>query len=80
MAEPKVHVSDNVEELCSSFADFVEQLAKQRIHENGKFSIGLSGGSSATIVGNALSDKKLDWGKWHVFFCDERFVPLSGKY
>ena len=79
MVEPKLHVSDDVQGLCSAFAAFVEKLAKSAIEKNGKFAIGLSGGSSATIVGNALSGKDLNWGKWHVFFCDERFVSLSGE-
>lgn len=74
----KVRVSEDVAELCTTFGTFVENLAKSAIENNGRFSIGLSGGSSATVVGKALSDKSLNWEKWHVFFCDERFVPLAG--
>ena len=73
-----VEVAENLEELCSRFASFVEGIAKSAIASSGRFSIGLSGGSSATIVGKALSDKNLNWENWHVFFCDERFVSLSG--
>ena len=75
-----IHVAENVQELCSNFAGFVESLEKTAIKETGKFSIGLSGGSSATIVSNALSGKNFNWEKWHVFFCDERFVSLSGTF
>ena len=78
MAE--LSVSENVDNLCTEFARFVESLEKSAVANNGKFSIGLSGGSSATIVAKALSNKTLNWDKWHVFFCDERFVPLTGMF
>ena len=76
----KLNVSENVEDLCTEFASFVENIEKSAVANNGMFTVGLSGGSSATIVAKALSDKSLTWEKWHVFFCDERFVPLTGMF
>jgi len=75
----KLNVSENVEDLCIEFTSFVENLEKSAVANNGMFTVGLSGGSSATIVAKALSDKSLTWEKWHVFFCDERFVPLTAS-
>lgn len=75
-----LHIAENAEQLHKEFEAFVTELSNSAISDHGYFSIGFSGGSSATIVGKALAQNKdLHWDKWNVFFCDERFVDLTGS-
>eukprot|EP00794_Sanderia_malayensis_P018908 gene18908-20811_t len=77
----KLHVADSIADLHKEFGQFILQQSKFSIDDHGYFSIGLSGGSSATIVSKALTSdsvfSELDWKKFHVFFCDERHVSLT---
>ena len=76
----QLHISENAEQLHKEFENFVIKLSNSAVLDHGYFSIGFSGGSSATIVGKALAQNKdLQWDKWNVFFCDERFVNLTGN-
>lgn len=64
--------------LSKSLAQFVVELSAEAIADHGKFSVAFSGGSLAKILGSSLLDiDGIEWGKWHVFFADERCVPLD---
>ena len=70
-----IHSKD---ELIAEVGNFIELRASEAVSDHGFFSIGLSGGSSATMVSKSLEGKSnTEWSKWRVFFCDERFVSLS---
>ena len=50
----------------------------EAIAARGSFSIALSGGSMPkTIAGLAQATPAVDWSKWHVFYSDERHVPID---
>lgn len=54
--------------------------AKEAISHHGAFYVALSGGSTPKAIYEALSaHKDLDWGKVHLFWSDERNVPLTDK-
>ena len=75
-----LHIAGNAEQLHKEFENFVIKLSNSAVSDHGFFSIGFSGGSSAAIVGKALAQNQdLQWDKWNVFFCDERFVGLKGS-
>ena len=75
-----LHIAGNAEQLHKEFENFIIKLSTSAVSDHGYFSIGFSGGSSATIVGKALAQNKdLQYDKWNVFFCDERFVDLTGN-
>ncbi len=79
----KNHVSESSEQLIQQVGQFLVKASESAISDHGYFSIGLSGGSSASIVSKALTSEsvcqQINWGKWHIFFCDERYVPLAGN-
>lgn len=56
-------------------------LVKERIQlaitERGKCSIVLAGGSTPKPLYEALAEADLPWSKLHVFWGDERYVPLD---
>lgn len=69
-------------------ADAVARAAADRILESmerapERFAIGLSGGSTPKRLYRLLSSDayrdRIDWSRWHVFFSDERRVPLDDE-
>eukprot|EP00126_Sphaerothecum_destruens_P002839 Sdes_comp16245_c0_seq1m5546 len=79
MLEPTVF--STVAQLSEGLAEEVIRISHEAIRQKGAFSIGLSGGSLPSILGQVLTAsgwvEKVDWEKWHVFFVDERCVPLD---
>ncbi len=49
------------------------------IADHGSCIIGLSGGSTPTLVYEALGKEKMDWSRVHLFLLDERYVPATDK-
>eukprot|EP01059_Diplonema_ambulator_P033178 TRINITY_DN6818_c0_g1_i1.p1 TRINITY_DN6818_c0_g1~~TRINITY_DN6818_c0_g1_i1.p1 ORF type:complete len:233 (+),score=49.19 TRINITY_DN6818_c0_g1_i1:79-777(+) len=41
----------------------------------GQFVVALSGGSVPAMLQSGLAGEEVDWGRWVVFFADERMVP-----
>eukprot|EP00732_Lithocolla_globosa_P005026 Lithocolla_globosa_v1_NODE_4916_length_1340_cov_3.569650.p1 type:complete len:264 gc:universal NODE_4916_length_1340_cov_3.569650:843-52(-) len=83
VAEPIVRVFAKDTDIPRALASFVETQSREAVKNNGKFTIGLSGGSLPKTLGAGLSSEPfksaIDWSKWHVFFVDERCVPLDDK-
>lgn len=78
--ETKIHVLDSGAEIQQAVCDRVVQLGASSIKERGVFTVGVSGGSLAKYLSNGLRDRTdIDWTRWCVFFCDERFVPFADK-
>eukprot|EP01065_Artemidia_motanka_P035479 TRINITY_DN43382_c0_g1_i1.p1 TRINITY_DN43382_c0_g1~~TRINITY_DN43382_c0_g1_i1.p1 ORF type:complete len:845 (+),score=308.68 TRINITY_DN43382_c0_g1_i1:55-2589(+) len=63
--------ADVVAELRSAVLD----AERKALSQSSRFSIAVSGGSLASLLGEALAGADADWAKWHVFFADERAVP-----
>ncbi|KAJ7356011.1 hypothetical protein OS493_027407 [Desmophyllum pertusum] len=65
--------TDLQREVCSLIA----QKSSEAIQHHGFFTVGFSGGSLPKIVCPGLLSLQIDFSKWRVFFCDERYVPIS---
>ena len=66
--------------LCEQLAEYVIKLQNSAIERRGKFLLALSGGSLPSMLAKSLvnrDDNAVRWDKWHVFFADERLVPLN---
>jgi len=50
---------------------------EKAIQKHKKFFVAVSGGSLLDHLQVACKMQTIDWKKWHVFFADERCVPLS---
>jgi 6-phosphogluconolactonase len=57
--------------------EIVLQKAHAAIETRGNFTIALSGGSTPKPLYEALAGQNLPWGKIHVFWGDERYVPAD---
>lgn len=61
------------QEICSLIA----KKSSEAIKDHGFFAVGFSGGSLPKVVCPGLLSTQIEFSKWRVFFCDERFVPLD---
>jgi len=74
-------VANNKDELCLRAADYWLQCYIDTVASKEIFCVALSGGSTPKSLYRLLAGKKysekIDWGKVHLFFGDERCVPLD---
>ncbi|KAF9454915.1 6-phosphogluconolactonase [Macrolepiota fuliginosa MF-IS2] len=67
----------DIDTLVSDLASFVVKAQKEAIDKKGKFTIALSGGSLPKLLRGLIGHTSVKWDKWHVFYVDERVVPLD---
>jgi 6-phosphogluconolactonase len=79
MANPTIQVVADANAIAAAAAEKIISLANQAIAARGEFSIALSGGSTPKTLFQLLAIepfiKRIDYGKWHIYFGDERCVP-----
>ena len=61
---------------AASVARIVE-AASEAIAARGAFSIVLAGGNTPKSIYELLRDAKTDWSKWHVYYNDDRCLPVD---
>jgi len=68
-------------ELSAAVSERIVRLAKEAEADKGCFYIAISGGSLLDIICPPLVSNPLreavNWSAWHVFWADERWVPLD---
>ncbi len=76
---PDLRVFDDLEALSRAAAERWVTLCAQAIAARGAFHAALSGGTTPRRLYERLASKvfssRIDWGKVHVYFSDERCVP-----
>ena len=55
----------------------LQRVGTEAIEQRGHFHIAIPGGSLATLLFPSLADAQLDWPRVHVWWVDERVVPLN---
>ena len=69
------------QELGEAAARYVSQVSARAVSRNGRFTVALSGGSLPKLLGPPLVaqslQSRISWSAWHVFWADERCVPLD---
>ena len=74
-------IFSSLEELGYLAASHILSLSAQAVRARGRFTIALSGGSLPKLLTPALVSDPIshiiDWPAWHVFWADERCVPLD---
>lgn len=75
--------SPNPDQLARDVADWLVQYEQQVLQKQDRFTIALSGGSTPKALHELLAGspyrEQLSWDKWHVFWGDERYVPLTDE-
>jgi 6-phosphogluconolactonase len=79
--KPNVRVFENLDLLSQAAAKLFIETSAQAILERGHFLVALSGGNTPTELYKLLAQspykEKLDWPRVHVFWGDERCVPIE---
>lgn len=57
--------------------DYIRRAASEAIGGRGEFHLVLAGGSTPRAVYQLLAQLATDWGRWHVYFGDERVLPAD---
>jgi len=74
-------ITKNIDELNWQVAEWITGYISEVLIEHDRFTIVLSGGSTPKKLYQLLASnefkEKIDWGKLHVFWGDERYVPLT---
>ncbi|KAF7731224.1 suppressor of los1-1 [Apophysomyces ossiformis] len=73
-----VYAFPTTDDLSLGLNDFVEKLSRDAIAARGAFTVAVSGGSLPKLLSKELiHNTNVDFNKWHVFWADERCVPLD---
>jgi len=79
----QLHIFPNIEQLSVSVADWMVEYVNETLQKQDRFTLVLSGGSTPKKLNALLASdaykNKIDWSKVHIFFGDERFVPLNDE-
>jgi 6-phosphogluconolactonase len=79
----QLHISKNLDELSATVAGWMINYINDVLQKQERFTIALSGGSTPEKLHKLLASEenkdKVDWGKMHIFWGDERFVPFDDE-
>ncbi|MEJ1421197.1 MAG: 6-phosphogluconolactonase [Candidatus Sedimenticola sp. (ex Thyasira tokunagai)] len=70
-------ILENSEAIAHAAAERISQIAQQAIAERGRFSLVLAGGGTPAAAYARLATIKADWQRWHIYFGDERCLPID---
>ena len=74
-------VFESADLLAEAVAERIAKLVRGSVRENGRFSIALAGGRTPRPVYERLAKpphvEAIDWARIHVFWSDERCVPVE---
>lgn len=70
------------DKLAEELGDYILQKQTAALSSGSKFTVAISGGSLIKVLYKALIQdtalaSRIKWDKWHVYFVDERIVPLE---
>lgn len=74
---PALFAFDDVPTLQAGLASFILSSQNAALARGPRFTVALSGGSLPTNLAPLASTPGIQWDKWHIFFADERIVPLT---
>jgi len=77
----KTFIFPEAGELAQALATHVLRTASEAVATRQRFTLALSGGSALTLLAQGLdavdSSPAVDWLSWHIYWADERCVPLT---
>ncbi|KAF2271087.1 6-phosphogluconolactonase [Lojkania enalia] len=79
---PNLYSFPSADELAASLRLFVLDAQNSALERHNVFRVGVSGGSLPKVLAKALleannGEGEVQFGKWEIFFADERCVPLN---
>jgi len=77
MTKPIVYSFPDTSKLSDSLAEYILKAQRESIDKRGRFTVAISGGSLPKTLTALIGKPGIKWDKWHVFYADERVVPLN---
>ncbi|KAI9512634.1 hypothetical protein F5148DRAFT_1161679 [Russula earlei] len=74
---PVVYSFSDTSNLSDSLAEYIIKAQRESVDKRGRFTVAISGGSLPKTLTALISKSGVKWDKWHVFYADERVVPLD---
>lgn len=78
--EKELRIHESLDELGTDLTDYIAELSDTSVKERGVFALALSGGSLISLMRKLCEgpyNKTVDWGKWYIFWADERVVAKN---
>lgn len=79
--QPTLYSFKDVPTLAKELQRYVLEAEAEGLRRHGLFRVAVSGGSLPNTLAKALlttdAGEPVRWGKWEIFFADERAVPLD---
>lgn len=79
----ELHIAADASALSRAAADWITTYIIERLSEQDRFTLVLSGGSTPQQLHKLLAaspyKEKIDWKKLHIFWGDERYVPFTDR-
>ena len=76
-----LHIFPNAESVALEAAAFITQQIETVLQTRNRFTLALSGGSTPKRLHQLLAEApyrdRIDWSKLHIFWGDERYLPLE---
>ena len=76
--EPNLEIVADRAALSRALAERVAAFAAEAVAARGRFALAIPGGSGVALLARGLA--RVDAANWHVFWTDERRVPLSAPH
>ncbi|MDD5460075.1 MAG: 6-phosphogluconolactonase [Methylococcales bacterium] len=71
------HILETADQVATAACRQILDSAEQAIARNGKFKLVLAGGSTPEKVYRLLAQADADWAHWHIYYGDERCLPVD---
>lgn len=71
------HVHSSTTALMAAVASRLVTLARDAITARGRFDIVLAGGETPRALYQQLAHTDAEWSRWHIWFGDERCLPVG---
>lgn len=80
---PEIHIQPDAEAVAVAAAAFITERIVKTLEKQERFTIALSGGNTPKRLHHLLSHPpykdQIDWDRLHIFWGDERYVPLDDE-
>ena len=73
------HEYPDTTQLVEAAVAEISDQAMRAVAARGVFRVVLAGGTTPREVYAALAERDLDWQRWHVYFSDERCLPVGHR-
>ncbi len=71
------HRFDTADSVAIAVYQHIMIAAQQAIAERGAFKLVLAGGTTPEKVYRLLADTQANWANWHIYYGDERCLPVN---